>query len=149
MASTRNWVDRARILFRVGNRMEAFELRRFGISPMSLLNKGEVLLLETTGRRSGKTRYTPLGYWQEPSGSYVIGGGAGGKTTTPDWVANLRASGAAAVWIKRRRRPVSAIELVGAERDGAQSEATRIWPGVPSYARRSGRVIPYFRLTPN
>jgi len=76
----------------------------------------------------------------------VIGGGAAGKTRTPDWVANLRANAEAAVWIRRRRIPVRAGELTGEERDPAGGHATRIWPGVPRYAERSGRVIPYFRL---
>lgn len=37
-------------------------------------------------------------------------------------------------------------EVTGARRDAARARATGIWPGVAAYERRSGRVIPYFRL---
>ncbi|MGH9088325.1 MAG: nitroreductase/quinone reductase family protein [Acidimicrobiales bacterium] len=113
-----------------------------------MLNRGDVLVIETRGRRSGRQRFTPVGYWREPGGSFVVGGGAAGKTRVPDWVANLRATPGAAVWIRRKRIPVTACEAVGEERDAAQRRASEIWRGVAKYERRSGRVIPYFRLRP-
>lgn len=117
---------------------------------MALLNRGDVLVIETTGRRSGRRRFTPVGYWRdsEAEGSFIIGGGAAGKTRVPDWVANLRATPSAAVWVDRRRVPVVAEELVGDERELAQRQAMAIWRGVDKYERRSGRVIPYFRFLP-
>lgn len=105
------------------------------------------MVLETTGRRTGKRRFTPVAYW-EAGGHYVIGAGAGGMTVVPDWVLNLRNDPAAAAWIRRSRIPVHAEELKGDERDRAQAKATTIWRGVPRYAAKSGRVIPYFRLAP-
>jgi deazaflavin-dependent oxidoreductase (nitroreductase family) len=143
-----NWVDRTQALWRVGNRIEAFQLRRLGVSPMALLNRGEVLVIETTGRRSGRRRVTPVGYWRDAQDAFLVGGGAAGKTRLPDWVANLRADDSAAVWVRRTRIPVMAQELKGADRDRAQQEAAAIWPGVARYERLSGRVIPYFRLVP-
>ena len=113
---------------------------------MALLNRGDVRALETIGRRSGKTRYTPVGYWQDEHGAFVVGGGAAGMATVPDWVKNLRQTPDAAVWIRRCKIPVVAHELTGDDRTGAQVEATKIWPGVPTYERKSGRAIPYFRL---
>ncbi|MHB1488662.1 MAG: nitroreductase/quinone reductase family protein [Acidimicrobiales bacterium] len=141
-----NWVDRTQVLWRIANRMEAFQLRKLGWSPMVLLNRGDLLVIETTGRRSARQRFTPIGYWKEADGSFVVGGGAAGKTRVPDWVANLRATPGAAVWVDRRRMPVVAEELVGDERDRAQRQAMTIWRGVDKYERRSGRVISYFRL---
>ena len=145
----RNWVDRTRPLWRVGNRIEAFQLRRLGFSFMSLVNKGSLLVLETTGRRSGRRRFTPVGYLPDGKGGFVIGGGAAGQTRTPDWVANLRAAPDAAVWVRRRRIAVSVHELHGAERERAREDAMAVWPGVPRYERLSGRVVPYFRLVPH
>jgi deazaflavin-dependent oxidoreductase (nitroreductase family) len=141
-----NWTDRTQFLWRIGNRLEALQLRKLGTSPMAIVNPGKVLVLETTGRRSGRRRFTPVACWEDPGGCYMIGGGAAGKTRTPDWVANLRANAEAAVWIRRRRISLRAGELTGEERDAAEEQAKRIWPGVPKYAERSGRVIPYFRL---
>jgi len=143
-----NWVDRTGQLWRISGRLESFQLRKLGTSPMALLNPGKVLVIETTGRRSGRQRFTPVGYWQEPGGAYVVGGGAAGKTRTPDWVANLRASPQVALWIGRRRIRVLAHELTDDERDAAQQQAAQIWPGIDRYEKRSGRVIPYFRLVP-
>lgn len=113
---------------------------------MSLLNRGDLLALETIGRRSGNVRYTPVAYWQDEHGAFVIGGGAAGMATVPDWVKNLRHTPNAAVWIRRARIPVVAHELTGDDRARAQAEATKIWPGVAAYERKSGRAIPYFRL---
>ncbi len=143
----RNWADRTRPLWRISNRIDAFQLRRFGVSVMTALNPGSVMVLETTGRRTGKRRFTPVGYLEE-GGAYVIGGGAAGMSVVPDWVKNLRNDPIAAAWIQRSRVPVRAEELQGVERERAQEEATKIWAGVPRYEMKSGRVIPYFRLVP-
>jgi deazaflavin-dependent oxidoreductase (nitroreductase family) len=113
---------------------------------MSLLNPGSVMVLETTGRRTGRPRFTPVGYWEDEHGSFFVGGGAAGMATVPDWVRNLRANPSATAWIRRSRVAVSSCELTDADRDRAQRQATNIWPSVPKYERKSGRVIPYFRL---
>ena len=144
-----NWVDRTRPLWRVGNRLEAFQLRRLGLSPMALLNRGRVLVIETTGRRTGRRRFTPVGYWRDGEGAFIVGGGAAGQTRLPDWVANLRANADAAVWVRREQIRVLAHELIDDERDRAQEQAAKIWPGVSRYEKKSGRVIPYFRLVPS
>jgi deazaflavin-dependent oxidoreductase (nitroreductase family) len=146
-ARRRNWIDRTRPLWRVGNRIEVFQLRRLGFSAMSLVNKGSLLVVETTGRRTGRPRFAPVGYLRDGD-AFVVGGGAAGQTRTPDWVANLRADASAAVWVRRRRVPVVARELTGDERDRAREDAMQVWPGVPRYERLSGRLVPYFRLVP-
>jgi deazaflavin-dependent oxidoreductase (nitroreductase family) len=135
-------------LWRVGNRFEAAQLRRFGISGMTVLRRTNVLVIETTGRRTGRRRSTPVAYWMWDDGNYYVGGGAAGMTTVPDWVANLRANPAAAVIVKRRRVTVHAEELTGDAYDKARSHAVELWPVVPKYERMSGRRVPYFRLCP-
>lgn len=115
---------------------------------MSLLNPGSVLVVETTGRRSGRRRWAPVAYWQDDSGSFLIGGGAAGMTVDPDWVRNLRAHPDAAVWVRRRRVPVLAHELTDEARDAAHLHAVTVWRRVPGYERKSGRPVPYFRLVP-
>jgi hypothetical protein len=54
-ATPLNWLDRTRPLWRIANRLEAFQFRRLGFSPMSLLNKGSVMVIETTRAAAGKT----------------------------------------------------------------------------------------------
>ena len=137
--------DRLRLLWKLGNRTESLQIRLFGFSGMSLLRKTPVLLLETTGRRTGRRHRTGVAYWRLAE-EIFIGGGAGGMTRV-DWVANLRAHPAATVWIRRQRTQVVARELVGPEYERARSQAFEIWPNVPKYERASGRRIPYFSLS--
>jgi deazaflavin-dependent oxidoreductase (nitroreductase family) len=143
----RNWMDWTRPVWKLGNRWESFLLRRLGTSPMAILNRGDVMVIETVGRRSGRRRFAPVGYWREED-SFVVGGGAAGMATVPDWIKNLRAIPLAHVWVRRERLAVEAQELTGADRDRAQARATDIWSGIPRYEARSGRAIPYFRLVP-
>jgi len=138
--------DRLRWLWKWLSRWETLQLRVFGTTGMAVLRRTSVLLLETTGRRSGRRHRTPVAYW-ERGGAFCIGGGAGGMTKV-DWVANLRARGEAVVWVRRRRVPVVAREFEGEQCEQVRAEAFERWPGASKYERTSGRRIPYFELVP-
>ncbi|MBV8981282.1 MAG: nitroreductase family deazaflavin-dependent oxidoreductase [Acidimicrobiia bacterium] len=140
----RNAADRIRPIWRLTNRIDAFQLRRLGVSLTSVMNPGNLLVLEMTGRRTGKRRFTPLGYWEE-AGAYFVGGGAGGSSIVPDWVLNLQADRDAAVWIRRSRVQVRAEELRGpearsSETDGDEHLARR--PSLRDKGRQSHPVLP-------
>lgn len=139
--------DRCRPLWRVSNRLESAALRYLGTSGIGLVGRRTVLVLETTGRRTGRMRRTPVAYWRGSHGALFIGGGAGGMSRV-DWVANLRANTVAAVWIRRRRIPVTGTELSGDAYERARRHAFSRWPDAARYERISGRSIPYFRLDP-
>ncbi len=138
--------DRFRWGWRLLNRWEALQLRWLGTSGLALMMRRPVLLLETTGRRTGRARRAGVTYWQDGEG-FVVGGGAAGMTRV-DWVANLRAQPAATVWVRRRRHAVVADELRGEEYAAVKAEAFRRWPSSARYEEMSGRLIPYFRLRP-
>lgn len=142
----RTTADRFRWLFRLSNRLEALQVRYLGVSSVSLLWRTQVLLLETTGRRTGRTRRAAVAYWHH-DGAYLVGGGAGGMTKV-DWVANLRATSRATVWVRRRRIPVTVTELQGDRYDEVREEALRRWPSALKYEQISGRRLPFFELTP-
>jgi deazaflavin-dependent oxidoreductase (nitroreductase family) len=137
--------DRYRWLWRISNRLESTALRYLGTSGIALIGRRTVLVLETTGRKTGRTRRTPVAYWRDGNDALFIGGGAGGMSRV-DWVANLREDPAAAVWIGRRRQPVIGTELSGDDYEQARRRASAHWPDVARYERTSGRPIPYFRL---
>lgn len=137
--------DRIRPLRRVAGRVEAAEIRRFGRSGLAVLFRTPVLVLETTGRRSGATRSTPLAYHRDGDDLLVVGG-AGGQTATADWVHNLRADPAAVAVVDRERRPVRAVELAGDEREATWAALARVWPRITTYERRAGRPVPVIRL---
>jgi deazaflavin-dependent oxidoreductase (nitroreductase family) len=140
----RNWVDRTRVLWRLGNRWEVLLLRHLGVSGMSLLRRTPLIVLETTGRRSGRVRAVPVAFW-EHGGAVFIGGGAAGMTRV-DWVANLRAHPNATIVRRRQRIEVLAEELSGSAYERARRYALSQWPSVPKYERMSQRRVPYFKL---
>ena len=142
----RNRRDRLRAMWKYGNRLEAFELRHFGTSGMSILGRNTMLVIETTGRTTGKRRRTPVAYWREGDAIF-IGGGAAGMTRV-DWLANVRTQPRCAVWLKRKRMQVVATELDGAAYDAARAYAFARWPFTKKYEELSGRRVPYFRLDP-
>jgi deazaflavin-dependent oxidoreductase (nitroreductase family) len=126
--------------------VEVAQIRRFGRSLLSAALRTRVLLLHTTGRRSGLERTTALAVRESTEGSLLIVGGAGGQARVPDWVMNLRAEPEAAVTLDRKRFGVRAEELQGPERDQVWDELAGVWPRIDVYQRRSGRVVPVFRL---
>lgn len=107
-----------------------------------------VLLLTTTGRRTGRARTTALTYVAD-SQSYVIIGSNGGAPRHPDWYLNLRAHPRATIQTGRRTVGVTARVARGAERDRLWARAVAAYRGYARYERRSPRVIPVVVLEPD
>ena len=85
----------------------------------------QVLLLTTTGRKSGLERTTPLVYM--PVGdARVIYASNGGKETPPAWWLNLQADPLAKIQIGRKTASVRAREVT-------EEEYARIWPDAETY----------------
>lgn len=137
--------DRLRPLVRLSGRVEVVQIVATGTSGLALMRRRTVLVVETTGRRTGKRRRSAVTYWTDPDGNYVIGGGAGGMTKV-DWVANLRANPDVRIRVKRRWVKVTASELTGADYDAVRVKARRLFPETDTYEQVSGRRIPYFSL---
>ncbi len=108
----------------------------------------DVVVLETIGARTGTTRSTVVAAVPGPDDSLLIGGGAAGRSCTPDWVANLRANPSVAVTRSRRHYSAVAEELHNEARDAALVAIAEQWPAVEGYERRSGRRTPVFHLEP-
>lgn len=106
-----------------------------------------VLLLTTTGRRTGRPRSTNLTYLAYGRGFVVIGS-SGGAAAHPDWVRNLRARPYAAVQIRTRHLRVRAREATGAERRTLWTRAVQAYPGYAVYQSRTRRMIPVVVLEP-
>lgn len=87
----------------------ALGLRRFRGAPL--------LVLETVGRKTGKIRRTPLLY-MDHHGRYIVVASNGGADWEPAWWLNLRSGQPATVRVGSAARvPVTATEVVGAERE--------------------------------
>ena len=106
-----------------------------------------VLLLTTTGRKTGKNRTTPLGYF-EHDGGYVIIGSNAGFDTHPAWFHNLKGNPHAAVEVNDRQFEASA-EIVGPdERGQLWARLIEAAPAYANYAIKTSREIPLVALRP-
>lgn len=116
---------------------------------VSLAPKGaKVLLLTTTGRRSGQPRVTPLIYTIR-GGDYVVVGSNWGESEQPAWVHNLLADPAATVELGARRHAVQARLLDAAERAQVWPDLVSSWPLYGELAARAGdRELPVVFLRP-
>jgi deazaflavin-dependent oxidoreductase (nitroreductase family) len=100
-----------------------------------------ILLLTTTGHRSGKERTTPL-IFREDGDRWVVVASRGGAPDHPDWYKNLTANPDATIQIKRDQIRVRAHAAEGAERTRLWSLMTETWPHYDEYQRRTNREIP-------
>ncbi len=105
-----------------------------------------VLLLTTTGRRSGEPRHAPVLYQRHGDALAVIGSHYG-HPRHPAWVHNLRAKPEATVLLGGEEFAVSVREATGEERDELWASAVAMYGGYAKYAERVGdRVIPIYLL---
>jgi deazaflavin-dependent oxidoreductase (nitroreductase family) len=107
----------------------------------------DLLLLTTTGAKSGEPRISPLAYFRIDGKLLVIGSFAGADID-PSWVHNLRANPAAHVEIGTDSSDVTARELRSAERDELFGKITAAAPVFAEYQAKVSRVIPVFELQP-
>lgn len=106
-----------------------------------------VLLLTTTGRKSGQRRTAPLVYLADGERMIVIGSNAG-NDRVPAWALNLKAEPAATVEIGRRKIPVRARVTAGEERTELWRRCNDQYSGFDDYATRTDRDIAVFALEP-
>jgi deazaflavin-dependent oxidoreductase (nitroreductase family) len=107
----------------------------------------DLLLLTTTGAKSGQPRVSPLAYFRI-DGKLLILGSFAGSDINPGWVHNLRANPSARVEIGNESSDVSARELPPAERDELFSTIAAAAPGFAEYQAKTDRIIPVFELQP-
>lgn len=106
-----------------------------------------VLLLTTTGRRSGKARTTPLTFFRDGTDLIVIASN-GGADRPPDWWLNLRQTPRAVVRIGTDTMVVTARLASEQERERLWVVITATYAGYARYQERTTRRIPVVLLTP-
>lgn len=128
-------------------RLHLFWYRVWRGNMPGLLGKKRILVLTTTGRRTGQRRDAILLYVRD-RGDYVVVGSNGGSPHDPTWVLNLRSEPAGSVRIGRSVEAVQAREIEDPE------DYERVWrlvvaafKGYDSYKKKTSRHIPLIRLS--
>jgi deazaflavin-dependent oxidoreductase (nitroreductase family) len=112
--------------------------KRFGIARR--IGDAPILLLTTTGRKSGRSRTVPVMY--VPGEEPVLVASNGGTPSHPAWYLNLLSDPRASIEIEGERTEVVARIVVGAERERLWREAVAIYPSYADYQRRTERELP-------
>ncbi|MEU4507999.1 nitroreductase family deazaflavin-dependent oxidoreductase [Nonomuraea wenchangensis] len=106
-----------------------------------------LLLLTTTGARSGRQVTTPVMYL--PDGErYVIIASNAGADNHPAWYHNLRAHPVATVEVGTQTFQAKAVPVEGEERDQLYARMVAVAPGFADYERKTSRRIPVLALHP-
>jgi F420H(2)-dependent quinone reductase len=111
------------------------------------VGRAPVLLLTTTGRKSGQARTAPVVYLAEGESFVVIGSNAG-HSREPAWSLNLKAKPEAEIEVGRRKLPVRARIAGGEERAGLWRRHNDQYSGFDEYEARTDRDIAVFVLEP-
>lgn len=104
-----------------------------------------LLILHTTGAKSGQARLSPLAYFEVDGKIYIVGSFAGADKD-PAWVHNLRANPNAHIELGTTEYDVLARELPRAERDGLYPKVVERAPVFAEYQVKTSRIIPLFEL---
>jgi F420H(2)-dependent quinone reductase len=115
--------------------------RRSGGKIGGTMRGAPVLLLTTTGRKSGRPWTVPLMY-QTDGARWVIIASNAGSPRHPAWWFNLRSRPEATVQIGRQAYPVTAVEAAGEERERLWRRMADMYKGYDGYARKTTRRLP-------
>ena len=106
-----------------------------------------VLLLTTTGRKTGRWRTSPLLYLEDGENMVVVASN-GGAPKHPAWWLNLEANPEATVELGSRKLRVRAEKAGGEKRRRLWARLVEMYPAYEDYQRRTTREIPVVILRP-
>ena len=100
-----------------------------------------LLILHSTGAKSGKTRLAPI-VFQAVGHSWAVFASKAGAPDNPDWFHNLVANPSATIEVGTETVEVTARVLDGDEREQIWSKQKELMPGFAEYEAKTDRVIP-------
>ncbi|MEP7357469.1 MAG: nitroreductase family deazaflavin-dependent oxidoreductase [Anaerolineales bacterium] len=106
-----------------------------------------LLLLHTTGAKSGEERVNPLAYTRDGDRLVVIAS-KGGAPTNPAWFYNLLANPDVTVEVGTERFEAQAAVPAEPERTRLYNQMAQVMPGFAEYQRNTPRQIPVVVLRP-
>jgi len=127
------------------NRQLIEEFRANGGKVSGVFAGAPLLLLTTTGARSGQPRVAPLAYTTDDN-RWVVIASKGGAPTHPDWFYNLRANPEVTVEVGTESFPARATITTGAERQRLFDQMAAQMPNFAEYQRNTVRQLPVIVL---
>jgi deazaflavin-dependent oxidoreductase (nitroreductase family) len=110
-------------------------------------NGTNVLILRTTGRKTGKQRKTPLIYGRDGK-DYLIVASKGGAPEDPKWYLNLQDTPDIEIQVKGDVLPVRARTASAQEKARLWPTMAKEWPDYDKYQKSTPRDIPLVILSP-
>jgi deazaflavin-dependent oxidoreductase (nitroreductase family) len=127
------------------NRKLIAEYRANGGKVSGMFAGAPLLLLTTTGAKSGQPRVSPLAYTTD-NDRWVVIASKGGAPTHPDWFHNLRANPEVTVEVGTETFPAQATVVEGAERKRLFDQMAAKMPNFAEYQRNTTRQLPVIVL---
>jgi deazaflavin-dependent oxidoreductase (nitroreductase family) len=106
-----------------------------------------LLLLHTTGARSGEERINPLAYVKDQD-HYIVIASKGGAPTNPDWYYNILKDPQVSIEVGTQKLQAQASVVEEPERIRLYNKMVDMMPGFDDYRRKTTRKIPVIALTP-
>jgi len=110
-------------------------------------NGAPILLLTTTGRRSGEQKTSALIFGRDGD-DYLIVGSMGGAPKHPSWYLNLSANPDVEIQVRGDRIPAVARTASDDEKARLWQIMTEVWPNYDVYQTRTDRSIPVVVISP-
>ena len=105
-----------------------------------------LLLLHTTGAKSGQPRINPVAYIEDGD-RFIIAASKAGAPTNPDWYYNLVANPEVSVEVGTEQFQARAVVAEEPERTALYKKMAASYPGFAEYERKTTRIIPVVSLT--
>jgi F420H(2)-dependent quinone reductase len=113
---------------------------------MGKMGAAPILLLTTTGRKSGRSRTTPLLYLKD-DGSLVLVASLGGAPKHPAWFLNLETDPGVTVQVGSQRSSATARRASAEEKARLWPRLVAMYPQYADYQKRTTREIPVVIVT--
>lgn len=110
------------------------------------MHRDRLVLLTTTGRRSGRRNPTPMMFHREDDRIFVMASNQG-DPKEPEWYRNLLANPRVKVELADETFEATAQPLEGEERDRQWAKIKKAWPFFADHEAKAGRTIPVISLT--
>jgi deazaflavin-dependent oxidoreductase (nitroreductase family) len=117
------------------------EIREYGHATTGWFVGQQVLLMTTTGAKSGEPRTSPLAYSRDGE-TYVVTASKGGAPTHPAWYYNLLSDPTATIEVDLETFKARASVAEGAERQRLWDQHVAIHVGIGEYPKKTDRIIP-------